>query len=276
MSKNVILVPTNFSSRANIAYRQSINFAERTNGDVYLLHVIPQKGKQENLDLEIDVIHNQVLNLVGEYSDSIRQRIHTRIEYGNVNPTIIKIEKEINPDFMFIGSDAARNDHNRSITLKLIDKISCPLVVFAGRYDKIGCDRIVLPVDLTKETKQKVDLTVKIARIYGSKVYVISATGARDKNTLQQLDKRISDVKAIFDKLNIECETKILKTSLNIEAMANAINDFADDIEASSIVIMTRQETKLQKFFVGSMATELIKKANVPIICVSPKGLNNK
>jgi hypothetical protein len=39
---------------------------------------------------------------------------------------------------------------------------------------------------------------------------------------------------------------------------------------------MTRQETKLQKFFVGSMATELIKKANVPIVCVSPKELNNK
>ena len=53
-------------------------------------------------------------------------------------------------------------------------------------------------------------------------------------------------------------------------------DDFADDIEASAIVIMTRQENKLQKFFVGSMATELIKKANVPIVCISPKELNNK
>ena len=276
MAKNVILVPTNFSSRANIAYRQSINFAERTNGDVYLLNVIPQKGKKENLDLEIDVIHNQVLNLVEDYSDNLRRRIHTRIEYGPVNTTIIKVEKELKPDFMFIGSDAARNDHNRSVTLKLIDKVSCPLVVFAGRYDKDGCNRIVLPVDLTKETKQKVDLTLKIARIYGSKVYVVSATGSKDEKTLQQLDKRINDVKAIFDKLNIECETKILKSTQGVEAMANAVNDFADDIEASAIVIMTRQETKLQKFFVGSMATELIKKANVPIVCVSPKGLINK
>lgn len=276
MSKNVILVPTNFSSRANIAYHQSINFAERTNGDVYLLHVIPQKAKQGNLDLEIDVIHNQVLKLVEDQDNNLRRRVHTRIEYGPVNTTIIKVEKELKPDFMFIGSDAARNDHNRSITLKLIDKISCPMVVFAGRFDRIGCDKIVLPVDLTKETKQKVDIAQKIARIYGSKVYVVSATGAHDDSTLQKLDKRINDVKAIFDKLKIECETKILKTEQGVEAMANAVNDFADDIEASAIIIMTRQETKLQKFFVGSMATELIKKANVPIVCVSPKGLINK
>ncbi len=276
MSKNVILVPTNFSSRANIAYRQSINFAERTNGDVYLLHVIPQKAKQENLDLEIDAMHNQVLNLVDDCDANLRRRIHTRIEYGPVNSTIVKVEKELKPDFMFIGSDAARNDHNRSITLKLIDKISCPMVVFAGRFDKVGCEKIVLPVDLTKETKQKVDLTQKIARIYGSKVYVVSANSSSDEATLQQLNKRIADVKAIFDKLKIECETRILKTEQGTESMANAVNDFADDIEASAVVIMTRQETKLQKFFVGSMATELIKKANVPIVCVSPKELNNK
>ena len=175
-----------------------------------------------------------------------------------------------------MGSDAARNDHNRSITLKLIDKISCPMVVFAGRYDKVGCDRIVLPVDLTKETKQKIDLAVKIAKIYGAKVYAVSATGSHDAETLKQLEGKMSEVKAIFDKLQIECETRLLKTESHVESMANAVNDFADDIEASAIIIMTHQETKLQKFFVGSMATELIKKANVPIVCVSPKELNNK
>ena len=276
MAKNIILVPTNFSSRANLAYRQSINFAERTKGEVYLLNVIPHKSNRENLDYEIDMIQNQVLNLIDNYDDSIRRRVHTRIEYGAVNQTIVKVEKEIKPDFIFMGSDAARNDHNRSITLKLIDKISCPMVVFAGRYDKVGCDRIVLPVDLTKETKQKVDLAVKIAKIYGAKVYAVSATGSRDKETLKQLEDKMSEVKAIFDKLEIECETRLMKTEANVESMANAVNDFADDIEASAIIIMTHQENKLQKFFVGSMATELIKKANVPIVCVSPKELNNK
>ncbi len=276
MSKNIILVPTNFSTRANIAYRQSINFAERTNGDVHLLHVIPQKDNNANLDLEIDVIHNQVLKLVENCSDDIRRRIHTRIEYGRVNTIICKVENELSPDFMFIGSDAARKNHAHSITLKLIDKISCPLVVFAGRFDRVGCDRIVLPVDLTKETKQKIDLAVKIAKIYGSKIYVVSATGNVGDDKMAHLQERIADVKSIFDKINIACETQLLHTDDNVEKMANSINDYADDINASAIIIMTRQENRLQKFFVGSMATELIKKANVPIVCVSPKDMSNK
>ncbi len=273
MSNYTILVPTNFSCRANIAYRQSILFAEKTNGDVHLLHVIP-KNNSENLDFEIDFIHNQILKLVEDNNNIIRQRLHTRIEYGRVDTVIENVEKELKPDFVFIGSDAARKDHTHSITLKLIDKISCPMVIFAGRYNKIGCEKIVLPVDLTKETKQKVDLTVKIAKIYGSKIYVVSAIG--NEHNIEQLENRIAEVKAIFDKLKIECETKIIRTENNVETMANAINDFSDDIDASAIIIMTRQETKLQKFFIGSMATELIRKANVPIVCVSPKDLSNK
>lgn len=274
MSNNTILVPTNFSRKANIAYRQSINFAERTNGDIYLLNVISQKSSANNLDLEIDFIHNQVLKLIENSDDKLRQRIHTRIEYGRVNTIISKVEKELKPDFMFIGSDAARSDHAHSITLKLIDRISCPLVVFAGRYDKIGCDRIVLPVDLTKETKQKVNLAVKLAQIYNSTIHVVSAISK--ENLVEQFESRINEVKSIFDKLAIPCQTKILRCENNVEIMANAINDYSDDIDASAIIIMTRQETKLQKFFIGSMATELIKKASVPIVCVSPKEVSNQ
>ena len=201
MQKNIILVPTNFSSRANIAYRQSINFAERTKGSIHLLHVIQPKSKNSNLDMEIDIIHNQVLKLVEECDASFRKRIHTRIEYGNVYSSICSVANELSPDYMFIGSDVARKKQAKSITLKLIDKVSCPLVVFAGRYDKLGCDKIVLPVDLTKETKQKVDLAVKMAKIYGSKIFMVSAVSKEN----EQIVSRQQEIKSIFDKLNIEC-----------------------------------------------------------------------
>ena len=155
MAKNIILVPTNFSSRANLAYRQSINFAERTKGEVYLLNVIPHKSNRENLDYEIDMIQNQVLNLIDNYDDSIRRRVHTRIEYGAVNQTIVKVEKEIKPDFIFMGSDAARNDHNRSITLKLIDKISCPLVVFAVATTRLAATGLCFRLTLLRKPSRK-------------------------------------------------------------------------------------------------------------------------
>ena len=81
----------------------------------------------------------------------------------------------------------------------------------------------------------------------------------------------MSQVKSIFDKLELKSQIKLLKTKNDIDIMANEINDYADDINADLIVIMTRQETKLQKFFVGSMAIKLIRKSTVPIMCISPK-----
>jgi nucleotide-binding universal stress UspA family protein len=270
MLKNRILVPTNFSGQAEIALRQSVYFAGKTGAEVILLHVIPSLKMIDNSSDSIDAIQKRLINLAELCASDQGIRIHTRIECGKVIPQILAVEKEVKPSYIFIGTDSSSSAFS-STTIKLIDKVDCPVVVLAGRFDKMGCNKIVLPLDLTKETKQKVDLTIKIAKIYGSSVHIISATSFTDEIQCDKIKEQIKQVKQFFDKQEINCVTELLKTKNDIEVMANAINDYADDIKADLIVIMTRQENPVQKLIIGSMATKLIKKANVPILCVRPK-----
>jgi nucleotide-binding universal stress UspA family protein len=270
MTKNRILVPTNFSEQSEIAFRQSVFFSEKTGADVFLLHIIPSLRMIDNSSDNIDSIQNRLIKLTDQYRDNTGARIHSRIECGKVLANVLDVEKELNPSYIFIGTDVSVKPTS-SKTLKLIEQANCPVVVFAGRFNRTGCNKIVLPLDLTKETKQKVDHALKIAKIYGSTVHIVSATSFDDELEIDKLKKQIQQVKNIFDKLEVPCIVKLLKTKNDIELMANAINDYADDIQADLIVIMTRQENRFQKFFVGSMAIKLIRKANVPILCISPK-----
>ena len=270
MLKNRILVPTNFSDQADLAYKQSVFFSSKTGSDVYLLHIIPSLRMIDNSSDAIESIQSNLTKLVDTFSSETNSRIHSRIECGKILPQILAVEKELQPSYIFIGTDVSAKETS-SKTLKLIDSVSCPVVVFAGRFNRTGCDTIVLPLDLSKETKQKIDQTIKIAKIYGSTVHIVSATNFSDEMERDRLKEQILQVKTVFTKLGIPCVTNLIKTKVDIEVMANAINDYADDIKADLIVIMTRQETKIQKFFVGSMAIKLIRKSNVPILCVSPK-----
>ncbi|HOE38956.1 MAG TPA: universal stress protein [Bacteroidales bacterium] len=269
MSKKRILVPTNFTSETEIAFEQSVLFSLKTDADIILFHVIPSLKMINSNSSNIDRVQEELSILAEKYFKETGKNAQTRIEVGKVLQQILMLEKEIKPSYIFLGSDVSKGEVS-SLTLKLVNSVECPIIIFLRNFKKKGCEKIVLPLDLTKQTKQKVDHTIKLAKIYNSEVHIVSATNFTNETELAKLNDQLDYVNSIFEKLNIPTKTKILKTSNDIEIMANAINDYADDIDADLTVIMTRQETKIQKFFVGSMATKLINKSKIPILCISP------
>lgn len=270
MNKSRILVPTNFTNETEIAFEQSVLFSLKTGVDIVLFHVIPSLKMINNNSSNIDNIQEKLSVLSDKFFKETGKKAQTRIEVGKVLQQILLLEKEVKPSYIFLGSDVSRKEIS-SLTLNLVNSVNCPIVIFVKNFNRKGCEKIVLPLDLTKETKQKIDHTIKLAKIYNSEVHIVSATSFTDELELSKLRKQLVYVQSVFEKLNIHTKISLLKTSNDIEIMANAINDYADDINADLTVIMTRQETKIQKFFVGSMADKLIKKSKIPILCISPK-----
>ena len=268
MAKIRILVPTNFTPQADIAYGQALDFARIARADLYVLHVISNL-KAMSSGGGIEGVQNKMDRLIDLSENNTKRKVINRIEHGKVIPQILMTINEVNPDYVFIGTDV-KSKASSSSTLKILNVATCPLVIFTGRKIKPGCKKIVLPLDLTKQTKQKIDKTIEIAKMYNSEVHIISATNFLDENICSKIKNHMNQIKAIFDNLEIKCRTELLKTKNDNEIMANAINDYADDIDACLIVIMTRQENKLQKMIVGSMAIKLISKATVPIMCINP------
>ncbi len=267
MTKSKILVLTNFNPQSEVALLQSIYFANKTDSDIILLHII--KGTKSANKSKSASIQNKLNKIIENYKGSCQLVFNSRIEYGKVIPEILKVEKEIKPEFIFIGTERDSKPFN-STTINLIDEVGCPVIVLSGRNMSKGCESIVLPLDLSKETKQKVDVTLNIAKTYDATVHIISATSDKDKKIEEKIKKQILSVKKVFDKNNVSCKTELLVKN-NKATMANAIIDYAHKINAGLIVIMTRQETSIEKFFVGSMATRIIKKASIPVLCISPK-----
>ena len=268
MTKLKILIPTNFNPQSEIALKQGLYFAEKNSADVILLHVIEGNLSKDNHDFVES--EKKLKEIIKKQNINKGIKLTGKTASGKVIPEIIRTTNLIKPEFLLIGTEADSKPF-KSTSLSLIEEIDCPVIILNQKTLQRGCQSIVLPLDLSKETTQKLEHAISFARAYNSTIHVISATNIKDEIKIELLRKKILHVKNSILKAGIKCESELFVTGGNKEVMANQINDYADDIKAGLIVIMTRQENRIEKLFIGSMASILIKKSRVPVLCVSPK-----
>ncbi len=82
-------------------------------------------------------------------------------------------------------------------TSRVIRSASCPVITINSKHLYHGCRNILLPLDLTKETRQKVTIGIEIARIYGAGIKVVSALWSKNDpaiiGRLKQQGQQVTD-----------------------------------------------------------------------------------
>jgi len=272
-----ILIPVDFSDQSMIALEQSYNIARYANARIILLHVITGKLKhndenvllQESLDSLTDKL-NRLAQVVTEVSGL---ECSFMIEHGRIVPCILEVAKTTNARFIFIGS---RKLSIGPITMRLIKEAPCPVVSIKGQFHRRGCKRIILPLDLTKNTTKKVEMTAELATYFNAEVNVISAFSSNKDFKTTKIRLLIEQVEAYFVSKSIACSTKLLEVGTKIENISNILLDYADDVDGDLIVIMIQQENQLKERIIGSLARKVIMGSNIPVLCLKPEFNENK
>ncbi|MFO7790958.1 MAG: universal stress protein [Bacteroidota bacterium] len=265
-----ILVPVDFSDQSLIALKQSYNIARLVNAQIILLHVLTgqlSKDNESGFNTELDSLTDKLNELSRDVTEESGVRCGFYIEHGRIVPSILQTAKNINANFIFIGT---RKMTIGPITMRIIKEAPCPVVSIKGKYHRRGCQRIVLPLDLTKTTTQKMHITMKLAKYFKSRVQVVSASTPTKEFKLTKLRMLLEQVRDYFVGHDIQCSTKLLDTGNKPDDIANALLDYADDVQGDLIVIMIQQENPLKEKLLGSLARKIIMGSNIPVLCVKP------
>ncbi len=278
--ENTILVPTDFSDQSLIALEQSYNISKLFNASITLVNVIRTNGsiwsvfgKEEKENLEKKILANLQL-ISSEIAEKKGIKVNCKVLKGKVVDSIIDLSNEIKPVFLVVGTTGDTNITRKIIgtrALRWIRETSCPVITIKGKNHRDGCENILLPLDLTKQTKQKVELTKKIASLFGSKIFVVSIITKKSANEIGEAELQLLQVKKDIIKDNISCETELLHSSKEPELMALKLIGYAHNIDADLIAIMTQQEKEFKEFFIGSQAQQIIFQSDIPILTVNPK-----
>jgi len=282
-----ILVPVDFEPQSLIALEQSYNLARLLPAEIVLLYVYDQPSSIRSLfgasyDEEIvKKLQERLTELATKVKIESGLKVSTILETGQVYSKILETANQIQAQFIIMGTHSQPELSGNDVGVlganssRVLRSIKCPVITINARHHYDGCRNILLPLDLTIESRQKVNWGIKIAKIYGAGIKVVSGIWSKnDPDVYNRLKFLAGQVKDFIEQEGIRCMAEIVLGVENEKALIPTLLNYAEkqgDIDL--IMIMTQQEVGVLEFFVGSRAQEFVRLSSIPVMSIAPKEL---
>ncbi len=156
---------------------------------------------------------------------------------------------------LFIGSNA----------LKIIAATEQPVFTLRKPVPE-QIKKIVVPIKLERNTRQKAPIAAELAEIFGAELHVIAITTSKNKRDLARLESYAKQVEGYITARGLKCISK----SLIGENLAVLACNYAEAINADLITIMSDSVDKWN-VFLGSYAQQMVSKSTIPLLNITPK-----
>jgi len=274
-----ILIPFDFSETAELALEHAVFMAKLHKADITLLHVIESYsftsaisqafGKsQSEFEKKIESSANDRLNeLTAKLHRESGVHVNQRTEMGKIYKSITSVAEEMDIDLIIMGTHGISGFQEFLIgsnTYRVVMSAPCPVISVQTHAKKIGFKNIVLPIDNSPASRQKVKHAVEIAKHYNSVVHIAGMVTMNDIDMQRRFDVKIHQVKDYLDEHEIAYSVKMFKG----ENTASITMDFATQVDADLIIMMTDQEGG--GLFIGNFAQQIINHSKIPVMSIRP------
>jgi nucleotide-binding universal stress UspA family protein len=199
-------------------------------------------------------------------------KLDYKIRKGKVYIEIAQQAKSISADFIVSGTHGVSGFEEfwiGSNAYRIVTHAPCPVITIRQGFDVRDIDKIVLPIDSTQETRQKIPVAAGIAKLFNSEIHVLSLYSTTLKSVHRRVDNYTMQVGQFLGEQGIR-NVSAIKESDNI---TRSTLDYSEEIGADLIIIMTEQETTTANLFLGTYAQQMINHSTIPVLSVRSKEL---
>lgn len=260
-----ILVPTDFTKVADCAINHAMKLAERIGAEVRLLHVVPKQAEVDEARKKLAIESERAIKL----NPSVNVEGIVRI--GSIFDDIGDAAAEIGAVLIIMGTHGLRGMQfiTGSRALRVITNSTVPFIVVQERMIKSdGYRDIVVPLDLEKETRQKLSLVADMAKYFSSKVHLIVPKDD-DEFLHNQLGRNIQFAKQYLGERGIEHDAVIAQEDSS--DFVKAVIKHAVKVDADLIAIMNlAQENIFGVLGVPNEQEVITNEPMIPVMCINP------
>ncbi|MCQ2251980.1 MAG: universal stress protein [Bacteroidales bacterium] len=257
-----IVVPWDYSDKAEFALLHAIDFALSLNREIILVHIT--KTEQDN------AIHVERLNIIAEdvmHHYGIRPGVIVRT--GNIFSEIKAVISECDAELAVMGTHGMKGlqKFTGSWALKVITGSKAPFLVVQDKPTEADIHKVVLPLDFKVEERQKLVWASFIAKIFKCKFYLCYV----DNSDIQIRKRTQANINAAVKYLEQESINYELQRLEGKDGIASETIDFAQQIGSGLIIIMTTKNIRFQDYVLGVAEQQIIaNEAKIPVMCVNP------
>ncbi len=286
-SGNIILVPTDFSDVANNAVDHAVAIAKKYGNEILLAHIVEASflssiiGGKNNI--KGGIVGQMLQDKLNVLCNSIKEKHGVEakgvIKEGRIYKTILEIAHDEELDSIVMGTNGAEGLEQimGSNSSRVIAQSPVPVVVVKEKQvGEQGYKDIVFPIDLTVESKQKTWWAIHLAQKFDSTIHII-AEQEQDDFLRNKVISNLRSIEEVFDKNNVKHTSKILDDEKYPEKFYKDTLQYAEEINADLIMVMTQQEKGFSEFLVGSYAQQIVNHhSSVPVMCIVPRNTGLK
>ena len=278
MSTSKILVPIGFSEQSIVALGQAFNLAKIKNSDVVLLSVIEGQSMIQSLFLDDKSdelkakVKSKLEDIASVYSSKYSVDTDIMVAKGRVYEEVNKVADMISADLIVMGTNGVNSKSKfiGSNAEKVVRLSKCPVITIKGKYHRDGCENIILPLDLEKQTKEKVTYALEYARYWDAKIRIVSVV-LRDNNEVRaKLIKNIKQVEQFIIDAGVKCTSEIVEGEKK-QNLGDFVFDYEKKFDADMIMIMTKKEELTLSNNISVTARYIINNSDIPVMCIRPK-----
>lgn len=278
-----ILIPVDFSETSLLAIKHGAFIAQSEKSQLSLLHVVNTPYISQNMFLPVvnmednSGVEKKALAKLAELANDVKNQYgvnaQTIIKVGNPSSEVTNVAKEIGASLIVMGTHGYSPLEELvigSVALKVITKAPCPTMAMSNAATNKGFSTIVMPIDGTVNSRQKVNYTIEMAKRFKSTVHALGLLGANEENEFAGMEVIMNQVRKLAEEQGVGFHSEILK---DLKNRATATVTYAEKNKADLIVIMTDQDAELSGFFLGPYSQQIIHLSKVPVIAIKPKDL---
>lgn len=126
-----------------------------------------------------------------------------------------------------------------------------------------------MPLDSTPETRQKVPFTCDLAAMFDAEVHIL-AVFTNNVDEIRSFVKTYAKQAAEYLKKN---NVKHRIVEIEAENLSTSTIEYAQQVEANLISIMTEQEKTATNIWLGPYAQQMVHHSPIPVLSIHPKEL---
>jgi len=206
MSKNLYIVPYDFSQTSEVALRYALFICQKVEVEICLLHLVSSSKDIATAQDKLDKVRKAQTIPTGS-------SITTQVEEGNIFEDIGRIANKLRAQLVIMGTHGRRGLSQKifgSHSIKIVTSCNIPFLIIQKDVVFKEVKNLVVPIDLTKESLQIVNIAGGIAHVYNSTVHVLGPK-QNDELLTQKMKTRISIIQKEYENRGVSAKIKLME-----------------------------------------------------------------
>jgi len=280
-----ILVPVDFSDTSEIALNEAIKLTGLFKAELFLIHVVEYLNEfngyfysvvpEIQTDLPQLLAFEKTVELkIEEKKKEIYKKYGIQAEVyvanGQVHSEIIQFSEKKKIDLIVMGTHGVSgykelflgSNAQRIVTLSDI-----PVLTIQKKISEAGFKNILIPIDNTLHSREKVNIALLIGNLSGAMMHIIGLPDSEEGVDINKIDIKLESVEKIMSSDKLPYKTTIVHG----KNLAKDALEYADENNCDLIVINTGHESKLTGIFLGAFAQQIVNHSKIPVLSIKHK-----